>query len=176
MLLEKGRQTAQGHIVEKQRSEDCLGYTAGRLFDHFRVAAFTERPLQEQRNWLVTFPIPIPQHKHRATLGNQHSTNSRYLTSYTKPLLPQSGGNTLPSQTCLSPRASGPLPQKTSPNPCQYHISQPRGLWSLSSGMAAPGLISQADQNTSSQCKFRPGTKHCPPQAKRASADDWPEG
>jgi len=40
------------------------------------------------------------------------------------------------------------------------------------------GLISQAHQSTPNLkvATFQPGTKHCPQQVGRASADDWPKG
>ena len=56
----------------------------GRLFAHLtecpRETAFTERPLQKQRNWQVPFPSCVPRHKYRATCGKQCSTNICYLT------------------------------------------------------------------------------------------------
>ena len=60
LLEKKAGQRACGHTVQKQQTEEHLGHTVGRLFAHLgaspREVAFTEKPLQEQRNWQVLFP------------------------------------------------------------------------------------------------------------------------
>lgn len=53
-----------------------------------RGAALMERPLKEQRNWQEPFPFPAPQHKHRATYGNQCSIHTPYLTCLHQASLP----------------------------------------------------------------------------------------
>ena len=67
---------------------------------------------------------PPPHHKHRATCGNNCSAETHYLVCLHQAPLPCSSGTTPLSHTCLSPRAARPPPQKISPKPCSYHISQ----------------------------------------------------
>ena len=83
----------------------------------------SQRSFWEQRNWQVPRPSSTPQHKHRATCGNQHSTNTHYLTCLPPiPTFLHSTGTVPPSCACLSPRTADLLPEKTGPKPYSNHL------------------------------------------------------
>ena len=71
-------------------------------------------------------------------------------------------------------------PSQRRPAQTLAHIASPyrRTLWSLSSsgGGNRSHCTSRPEHISLKHATFRPVTKHCPQQAKRASADDRPEG
>ena len=71
----------------------------------------------------------------------------------------------------------GPLPQKTSTNPCLHPVSQ-SVLQSLSSHRSnmRSHFTSRPEHSSLKLTSFRPKTRYCPLQATRASAGNWPEG
>lgn len=78
------------------------------------------------------FPL-IPQHKHRAICGNQESTNTHYLSCYTKPHPPKLWWNH-PSQTCLPQAQQGGPPCPEDWLKLQPHPVFQSGFQGLSSG------------------------------------------
>jgi len=108
-----------------------LGHTVEKLFTHLgvcpRETAFIERPLQKQRNWLVPFPSPAPQQKHRSM---QESAQHQHLLPnlLTPTLDPYPWGTASPTHTCLSPSMVGPFPQKTNPNSWSHYVSPCRSF------------------------------------------------
>ena len=112
---EKAAQIPHRHTAWKQPSEEHLG------LPHLGVCPRgvepVKKPLQEQRNWGKPSPSTIPQYKHRATCGNQHSSDTYYLAC-----LHQAP----PHHILVEPPFPVLLPDKSSPNSGPQHISQPK--------------------------------------------------
>ena len=139
-----------------------------------------ETAFQEQRNWLAPFPSSTPQPKHGATCGNQHSTNTCYRTFLyqglhtTRPIV---RGN-CPSHSHLLKHDGSPPPEHRDLNLCSHRVSQGKSFQSFGSsdGGNRSHLTKQSEHTSLHRATSRPRTKPCPPQAKRAFADNWPEG
>lgn len=127
MERRQGKQLTDTHIAWKQRSEEHLGHTVGRLFTwsvSLRDSIRGGSP-PGTRNWLATFPSPTPRHKHRATCGNKHSANTPCLTCSHQAQTPYAPVETPFPVKLASVPVQQALPQKTGPNPCQRCISPP---------------------------------------------------
>ena len=175
----EGMKTTQRQVAWKQQSEEHLGHTEGIFFTLLGAypweATFTETSLQELRSWPVPFLSLSPQHKHRATFSKQYNTNTGCLTrlhQVTTPL--HSVGTTLLSPACLVPAWRDPFPQKTSTDPCPYHIHWSESFVGFSSsGVGVRSHFTNRPEHAWLKLTtFRPGTKYSPQQARRASPDD----
>ena len=109
----------------------------GQLFTHLRAwireTGITGRPLQEQKSWQMPFSSNDLQHKHIATFGNKHGTQTCFLAFYTNLMPLQFGTSTHSSHPCLNPCALSPLPKKISSNFSNTSSPIPQVLWHLSS-------------------------------------------
>ena len=125
--------------------------------------------------------LPYPQQKHTVTCRNQCITDTHYLTGLHQGL-PHStnfGRPTLPSHACLSPHTAGPFSQKTGTNCTNTSSPDLHILWDLSSSRSScAGRSHFTSRPVHTLLKCTPpllGAKHCPQQAKTASAGNWTE-
>ena len=77
--------------------------------NYLLISEFTEGHLQEQWSWQSPFPSPLPQNKHMATCGNQHST----WHSLPNLLTPHPATS---SQACFRPALWVPSPREPANN------------------------------------------------------------
>ena len=137
-----------------------------------------ETPLWEQRNQLVPFPSTGPQHKQRATCGEQCSSDTGCLVclhQQQQPLALQ--WSCLLSHSCLSSSTAGLTPRRPAQAPA--HTMSPDQIWEGLSSIGGDDrsyFTSTQEHTLLKVATFRPGTKHCQQQVGRSSTNNWPEG
>ena len=147
-----------GCFPERQNSQRQLSGNKGADWQHFPpllLSINTEPPEGSSSVWTLAPKLLTPS-----------------------PILLCSGGTALLSQGCLSPSVVGPSPRR--PAQTLAHTTSPdqRFLQGFSSGGGGvrSHFVSRAEHTKLKLTTFRPGTKDCPQQARRAPADNWCEG
>ena len=113
------------------------------------------------------------------TCGRQYGVNIGFPTSLQEgPITLYSARTALLNQACLSLSIVGSSPRKQAKLLSTPHL--PTREFCRASVLVELDVrshfTSRSEHTQLEVTTFRPGTKHCPQQARGASADDWPEG
>ena len=149
LLEKKAGQTAYRHTAWKHQISRVPGApsvkiscSSWRLSQRGNIQGDPTRNTEAGRHHFSPLPLSLSTEPPAEPAQRPHSI----LNPYTKPHPQHFCATTLPSHTFV--RVEGPLPQKTSPNPCQHCLLTQECCKSSVPAAEATSLISEADHST----------------------------
>ena len=149
----------------------------GKLFIFLRGLPWEQQawtPIsRDKKSWLEPFHLPLSRNQCQYSAQCQHWLPNLLTPD---PTLPPSAGVAFLRQVCLMTSTEGPSPRRPAQIPT-HTTTNHRVLQSFnSSGNSIRSHLASRPEHTYLKlATLQPRSWHRPPQARRASAEDWPE-